>query len=316
MTLTLAIPCHDDAPGLARLLRGAAPMGCVSHVVVVDDGSPSPLDPGWISAETGLAPDRLTLLRNDTPTGPGAARNRALAHVPTPHLLFVDADDLVTPELPDLMADLAGRDFDFCIFRHHDTRMAQDRIWGQMPWDQALWEAAGLAAGALMPVEAEAATQLAQTANYPWNKLYRTDFLREYGIGCSDIPLHEDVELHWRSFLRARAILASDRIGVVHYVAPRGSRMTNQRGPDRLALFAPLETLARDVAPTPLALPFFRFALGLCLWVRGALDPAHHAALADHVAGFLGAIPPEVRAQLASADPELIAAIDGLIARG
>ena len=88
------------------------------HVVVVDDGSPSPLDPGWISAETGLAPDRLTLLRNDTPTGPGAARNRALAHVPTPHLLFVDADDLVTPDLPDLMADLVGRDFDFCIFRH------------------------------------------------------------------------------------------------------------------------------------------------------------------------------------------------------
>ena len=46
-------------------------MGCVSHVVVVDDGSPSPLDPGWISAESGLAPRRLTLLRNDTPTGPG-----------------------------------------------------------------------------------------------------------------------------------------------------------------------------------------------------------------------------------------------------
>lgn len=29
------------------------------------------------------------------------------------------------------MADLAGAHFDFYLFRHHDTRMAQERAWGQ-----------------------------------------------------------------------------------------------------------------------------------------------------------------------------------------
>ena len=47
MNLTLAIPARDDAAGLERLLTRAAGLGCVSHLVVVDDGSAEPL---WLDA--------------------------------------------------------------------------------------------------------------------------------------------------------------------------------------------------------------------------------------------------------------------------
>ena len=74
MTLTLAIPCHDDAEPLARLLARARALGCFDHVVVVDDGSPRPLAAGALCAATGLAPSALTLIRHDTARGPGPAR--------------------------------------------------------------------------------------------------------------------------------------------------------------------------------------------------------------------------------------------------
>lgn len=309
MNLTLAIPARDDAAGLERLLTRAAGLGCVSHLVVVDDGSAEPLQAGPLAAAAGLAPGRVTLLRNAAPRGPGAARNQALAAVETEHLLFLDADDLPARELAPLLADLEGQAFDFCLFQHHDSRAGTERRWGQMPWDQRFWRAAGVETGALSPVSTPAAAQLVQTANYPWNKIYRTGFLRDHGIGCSEIAQHEDVELHWRSFLRARSILASDRVCAVHFVAPGGGRLTNHTGPARLEVFAPLARLAAEIAQvgdSPFALPFYRFALGLCAWIEGNLRPEFHDALRARAADFAAGMPAPVRHALGASDPGLL----------
>lgn len=299
MILTLAIPVHNDRKHLVQLLRRVAGLGCVAHVVVVDDGSETPLEAGDLCAASGLDCGCLTLFRHPAPKGPGAARNRALAAVKTDHMLFLDADDLPTRELPDLLRDLDGRQFDFCIFQHHDTRMEKEHTWGQTPHDQTLWRAAGTDLGALQPVGPAAAAHLARTANYPWNKIYRTAFLRDNGIGCSEILLHEDVELHWRSFVDAGTILASDRVGVIHFVHPGGGRLTNRTGPERLDLFEPLGRIAADIearieagtetgAGDGFALAFHGFAIGLFDWIAGNLEAAHHDRFAALVRGFLG----------------------------
>lgn len=298
MTLTLAIPCHNDADPLVGLLARARSLGCFDHVIVVDDGSARPLAAGALCAATGLAADRLTLIRHETAQGPGVARNRALEMVETDLVLFLDADDLPTPELMPLLADLRGRDFDFCLFAHHDTRREQERAWGQMPWDQALWDRAGVALGALSEVRAEAAALLAQTANYPWNKICRTAFLRDHGIGCSPILLHEDVELHWRSFHHANTILASDRICVVHGVDHDGDRLTNLESPARLEVFPVLEKLAAEMAGGPFALPFARFALGLAAWIGGNVAADEQDRLRALTQAFRDGLPAPVRAKL------------------
>lgn len=307
MTLTLAIPTHNDTASLCRLLQRVAELQLGDHVIVVDDGSDAPVDKAQLCDLSGLPQERLRLLRNDSPRGPGAARNRAILHAVTDHLLFLDADDLPTRELPALIRDLEGREFDFCIFQHHDTRMEQELAWGQMPHDQALWRAAGVDLGALNQVSREAAAQLAGTANYPWNKIYRTGFLRAHAIRCSEILLHEDIELHWRCFLNARTILASDRTGVIHVVNPGGGRLTNRTGPERLALFEPLAQIAEDImaeAPDTFALPFFRFTLGLFDWIAGNLDPAYHDALAEKTRAFIdGHIPPALLDHIRTLEP-------------
>ena len=291
-TLTLAIPAHNDRAPLQHLLACAGTLDCIAHVVVVDDGSDTPLDPEAL--RTALNGIELTLLRHDTAKGPGPARNRALTAVTTPHVLFVDADDLVTRELSPLMRDLGPRDFDFCLFQYHDTRQEQGLLWGQMPWDQQFWQTAGVALGALNTVSPAAAAHLAGCANYPWNKIYRTTFLRDHAIGCSDILLHEDVELHWRSFFHAQTILASDRIGVIHFVEGTGSRLTNRTGPERLEIFTPLTRIAGEITTElethqrhTYALPFARFTLGLIAWIANNLDPAHHARLEALTQAFM-----------------------------
>jgi glycosyltransferase involved in cell wall biosynthesis len=309
MNLTLAIPTHNDLDNLCCLLARAHQLDCVTHVVVVDDGSDIPIPVDVLLRASGWRADQLTLLRHNSARGPGVARNRALEYVPSAYVLFMDSDDLPTRELPHLLLDLDGQDFDFCLFQHHDTRLEREHSWSHTAHDQALWHAAGVEVGALTPVSPTAGVLLARTANYPWNKIYRTDFLLRHGIGCSDIMVHEDIELHWRSFLKARRILASDRIAVIHVFHETGGRLTNRIGPERLEVFGPLGQIAEEITtngPPHYAVPFFHFVIGLFDWIPNNLRPALQSQFAEQVQDFVhNHIPYTLRAGIARTDPDL-----------
>ncbi|MFW8595920.1 glycosyltransferase family 2 protein [Cribrihabitans neustonicus] len=313
MKLTVIIPAHNDEAPLHRLLRHIRQLKFASHIIIADDGSDPAIAFEPLPAAAGLPPERITLLRQDRPRGAGAARNLALQHVATEHVLFLDADDLPLRDLPDLLRDLEARDFDFCIFQHHDSRCGPEGRWGQMPADQALWRAAGTETGALSDVSPAAAANLCQTANYPWNKIYRTGFLQEHGIRCTEIAVHNDVELHWRSFLNARTILASDRIGVMHYVAPGQGRLTNRNGPERLQVFTALSRVSAELRSrgelSAFAVPFYSFTTGLLGWIGSFIRPDLRPEFRRQAqAFFAGEVPPPVRAYLAQCESGRLAA--------
>ncbi len=81
--LVVIIPVHDDADGLRTTINS---LGSVA-IVVVDNGSPSPVDAADL-------PDGAALIRTESPTGPADARNRGLAHASVQAaeaIAFVDA---------------------------------------------------------------------------------------------------------------------------------------------------------------------------------------------------------------------------------
>lgn len=298
MSLGLVIPARDDGAALERLLAGAGGLGLFDQIVVVDDGSADP-----------VVTDRAEVIRQDSATGPGPARNRGLDAIRTSHVLFFDSDDMITPGMVPLWRDLAGREFDFCLFRHADTRRIARGHWHQMPHDDALWRLAGMGGRHLAPVSGQAAAWLAQTANYPWNKIYRTGFLQASGIRFPDLRLHEDVAPHWHSFAAAGTILASDRICASHTVSPGGSRMTNARGRERIDAIASLQEISaslQDPARAPLRHAFRHFASGLFDWIYYHIDPRWRAELLTAVRGFWQAcLPPGDETRLIRHDPVL-----------
>lgn len=261
MRLGLVIPVRDDTAALNRLLAEAGALGVFDQIVVVDDGSQVP-----------VTCDTAQVIRQDASTGPGPARNRGLAEIETDHVLFFDSDDRILPEIIPLWRALSGRAFDFCLFRHADTRQMARGHWRQMPHDDALWQLAGMGGQHLAQASPQAAAWLAQTANYPWNKIYRTGFLRDAGISFPNITLHEDVAPHWKSFAAADTILASDRVCATHTVSPGGSRMTNLRGRERLDAMASLQEVSSALRP-PLRPAFQSFASGLFDWIYYHIDP-------------------------------------------
>ncbi len=321
MKLSLVIPVRNDPDGLARLLKQSADLALFDAVLVCDDASTPPCRPadlGFDEAALGI-----TYLRSEDHRGAGHARNMGLDAVQTDHVMFFDSDDLLAPPLVALWQDLQGEQspFDFCLLRHVDSRQRALGRPGPMEADQRLWQACGLLDTAPQEVGAAEAVQIAQIAAYPWNKIYRTAFLRDAGIRCTEIPVHNDIELHWSSFLRARRILASGALCCEHFVAQQGNRLTNRRGAERLEVFralAPLHRVLQESGRAPAFLVAMTgFYTRLFDWILGTLEDEYHAEFFQRVSAFLLEHHDDVSMGLIAArDPELAQRINDHIRRG
>lgn len=319
LSISLVIPVYNDTENLVRAIKRAAELGCFEQVIVMDDHSNPPIALDMITPQN--APQNwLSLHHNPTQLGPGPARNRATDLVQTSHLLYLDSDDLLTLELPDLLADLASDpskdSFDFCLFKHHDSRVET----GQMDYDEDFWQQAYLPEQALVTLDPSQTALLAQTANYPWNKIYRTAFLRQSGARCSDILLHEDVALHWQSFLYASKILVSSRAIVEHFVLNDGQRLTNLRGQERLAFFEVLPALfsqVRTVESPDLTLPFLHFVTGLFYWIEDNITPDLRRTVRRRTGAFIKTVLRDMPLQqIKCKDPDLFSRIKDQQRRG
>jgi succinoglycan biosynthesis protein ExoW len=118
--LAAIIPFFQQEPGiLARALasvhRQRVPNGWLIDVIVVDDGSPCPVD-GETTNLTFDGPLKLRVIKQDN-AGVAAARNRGLdeAHSDTDLIAFLDSDDMWPPThlMRAIRAMSAGHDFFF-----------------------------------------------------------------------------------------------------------------------------------------------------------------------------------------------------------
>jgi hypothetical protein len=192
-----------------------------------------------------------------------------------PCLMFLDADDVLAGEFFDYIAlSPLHKDVDFILFKHHlcrdpkvlhsyDMHGVDNRFFSNLA--ASGFDGRGFALANL--------PSAIRTINFPWNKLYRTEFLRGQNIRFPDLRIHEDIRPHWQGFLRAR------RFGVlnwapplVHHVEePVGNRATNYVGPDRVVAFDTMAAVLDEIETHPLAgllaAELAEFAADLLRWM-------------------------------------------------
>ena len=84
--VTVVIPVRDNASGVQRLVMALRGL----RVLVVDDGSATPITPGLFDG----ASCQIEVYRHDLSRGPAAARNTGAALCRTEFVAFLDADVL------------------------------------------------------------------------------------------------------------------------------------------------------------------------------------------------------------------------------
>ena len=286
--VAVAIPAHDDAPLLERLLDRLAETGARLEIIVVDDHS-SDDTAAMLSARAAPPGCRLKALRNPANLGPGPSRNRAIDAAEAPLLLFIDADDLPHPDLFAWAEDARpAPPADFTLFRHHLCADAQAPFTHRMaPRDEAAWHRARAARGDLSGLcRLSEVPMLAGMIAFPWTRLFRTDFLREKTVRFPDLRLHEDVPFAWAAWARAEAFLVLDHAPPLlhHFEVHAGDRATDAADARRLDAFRALDMVitqeTRLQADPELAAVFIDFALDLAAWAGGMLAGGEHAPAA------------------------------------
>lgn len=296
MTLSIVIPVWNDEVRLTRLLRQVVSLGCFSEVIVVDDGSDEPMQERVSAADHALS-QHVVWIRSGTQRGAGHARNLGLDRATGSHLIFFDADDLLTEQFP-LIADgcaVETEPFDFLMFRHDDSRLLNEGLSGSFCSEEERWRSIDWR-DATAELSLTQAAHLCQISAYPWNKIYRTEFLRRNAIRCTEIAVNNDLELHWSSFIVARRILVTNRIGATHFWHPGSNQLTNRFGRERLAVFVAFDNivgrLVHQSDPNRIVFlhPFFSFGLRLIAWIWSHIDPVLRPELLSHTRDFLFAV--------------------------
>lgn len=191
------------------------------EMICVDDGSTdgSPA----ILAEYAARDSRLKVVTQAN-AGPGVARNTGMAWAAGEYLIFLDSDDWFEPDFLEKMvaqAQKTGADVTICRADEFDnaTGKAMDGSW--------MLKTQYLPGESFTPEEIrEHIFQF--TYGWPWDKLYRSGFVREQGLRYPALPNSEDLVFVFQSLALAQKLAVADDV-LVHHRVNRKSSVSNSR---------------------------------------------------------------------------------------
>lgn len=220
--VSVVIPVYNIEAHLEQCLDSVAGQTLTDiEVICVDDGSLD--DSPTILARYAAHDDRFQVFRQDN-AGPGVARNTGLAQVTGQYVIFLDSDDWFEPDfLEQMVRQLQKTDADMAICRavEFDTNTGLELPSKWMLKEQYLPHEC-------FPPEDIAEHLYQFTYGWPWDKLYRTDFVRDANLSYPALPNSEDLVFVFQSLALAKRIAILDEI-LVHHRVNRMSSVSNSR---------------------------------------------------------------------------------------
>ena len=219
--VTVVIPVYNIEQHLLECLNSVAGQTFTDiEVICVDDGS---TDGSSRILADYAAKDSRFKIQTQKNTGPGAARNVGMRFVKSKYLIFLDSDDWYEPDFLERMvlrAEETNADVVVCRTVEFDTLTG-----GEKPSE---WMKEEYLPGRVF-TPADIATHIFQfTYGWPWDKLYKTEFVEGLGLKYPQLPNSEDLVFVFQSLAMASQI-AIVSIPLVHHRTNRSGSVSNSR---------------------------------------------------------------------------------------
>lgn len=220
--VSVVIPVYNIAAHLEECLDSVVGQSLTDlEILCVDDGSTDE-SPDILRAYEERD-ERVRVLTQPN-AGPGEARNRGLAAATGEYLIFLDSDDRFEEKFLERMvcrAEETGGDTVICRSVEFDTHSGAER-----PSDWMV--KTHLTPGDVFSPEEAADTLFQFTYGWPWDKLYRTDFIRKNGLRFPPLRNSEDLVFVFSALACSERIALLPEVLVHHRVNRRGS-VSNSR---------------------------------------------------------------------------------------
>ncbi len=192
------------------------------EIICVDDGS---TDQSAVILREYAERDARVQVITQANAGPGVARNTGMAAAKGEHLIFLDSDDWFEPDFLEKMvkkAQSSHADVTICRAVEFDTNTGRELPSEWMLKTQYLPHTLAFSPG-------EVSEHLFQfTYGMPWDKLYRTDYIKETGLVYPALRNSEDLAFVFPSLFLAQRLTILDRV-MIHHRVNRSASVSNSR---------------------------------------------------------------------------------------
>ena len=218
--VSVIIPVYNASRWLAECLSTVISQTLQEiEIICVDDGS---TDGSYQILEAfQKKDDRIKLIKQEN-AGAGAARNRGLDAASGEYLSFLDADDEFEPEMLLKAFNKCKEDsVDICIFKW-GMKDAVDVKFGSFGYNPTLVPEKSVFNEQDIPEDFFGLTNPAA-----WNKLYRSDFLKENELQFQEIARVDDFCFTYKTLLLAKRITILDEVLMYYRIGNTYSQSNN-----------------------------------------------------------------------------------------
>ena len=269
--VTVILPVYNTAEYLRQCMDSIVTQTLEDlEIICVDDGSTD--RSAEILLEYAQRDKRVSVI-GQTNRGAGAARNTGLARATGEYLIFLDSDDWFEGaylELALRKARETSADVTVCGAVEFDTATGRE-----LPSDWML-DGCGMPADGFSPKD-EAEHIFRFTHGWPWDKLYRTAYVKAKRLVFPEFRNSEDLVFVYESLALADTVAIFPQ-RMVHHRTRRSGSVSDGRSGDIEAPYQALlllrERLREEKLYAIFAPAFLRWALGFLVWHVGYLSDA------------------------------------------
>lgn len=219
--ISVIIPIYKVEPYLRQCLDSVVNQTHRNlEIILVDDGSPD--NCGAICDEYAAKDDRITVIHKEN-GGLSAARNDGMERATGEWITFVDSDDWCELDYYEqLLSEIDKQDHDVDVFcaggyygEYDNKTVMVSSFVKNVQYNHE--EAEGLMAKCLIGNYRDLAGSGNGGLSSPWDKLYRTSFLRKYHLEFDTTSkASEDLQFNFQAFDRAQQVSGCTYVGY-HY---------------------------------------------------------------------------------------------------
>lgn len=233
---TVIIPIFNASKYIYKTIASILLNKKVGQIILVNDCSTD--NTLSIIEKIKRSDNRILLLNTDKNSGAGYARNIAIPYIKGNYCCFIDADDIVIDNGIDEVTEVLHiHGGDFLVYKWFQCDMYGKTISLSMAnTDESIWNGI-IHDKRKMKIHPEKYPHIMRTLNFPWNKIYKTSFLRENNIIFSETFIHNDNLAHWMSYAQASEIILYNRYIIGHKEDKRRVQISTIMDKRRLQLF-------------------------------------------------------------------------------
>lgn len=185
----------------------------------------------------------MTIIALDENKGAGYARNKALEILRGEYTFYIDSDDLLEPDtFLRLLQSIKESRSDVIVFKyslyHHDADGNYEKS-GMLQMDERVWSEL-LQNKYSLSCSIQEKPKFLSSVNFPWNKIYRTEFIKGSNIKFTQTIVNNDIYFHWKTLIAAKEITFIDEYMYIHREFKSRQQITNYFDERRFDMFIAL----------------------------------------------------------------------------